>query len=39
MGNLARVAQVLAPMVRAVETLSGQTRGPMLRAPDLRPVN
>jgi protease IV len=37
--NLARAAQALAPMVRAVETLTGQTRGPLLRGPDLQLAN
>jgi protease-4 len=36
--SLTRAAQALAPVLRAIETLSGQSSGPLLRAPDLRPA-
>jgi len=36
--SLTRAAQALAPVLRAIETLSGQSSGPLLRAPDVRPA-
>lgn len=36
--NLARAMQALGPLLRAVETLSGETLGPVLLAPDVRPA-
>ena len=37
--TLARAMQALAPLLRTIETLTGQPNGPMLQAPDLRPSN
>ncbi|MHA1599881.1 MAG: signal peptide peptidase SppA [Alphaproteobacteria bacterium] len=37
--TLARAMQVLAPLLRTIESLTGGTSGPMLRAPDLRPAS
>jgi len=37
--SLARAAQALAPVLRAVDALTGDARGPMLRAPEVRPAD
>jgi len=35
---LARAMQALAPLLQAIEALTGEARGPVLRAPDFRPA-
>jgi protease-4 len=36
--SLARAAQALAPLARALDALTGQARGPAIQAPELRPA-
>jgi protease-4 len=36
--TLARTVQALAPLLRAIESLTAEPRGPLMQAPDLRPA-